>query len=174
MNAPALAYYIRRCGVFICKLAKPFTPETESQKQVRNLMSFVRWQDQLEDRTDREIGMLAARIFGEFEIGTEKDALMGEIVDRLTRSPLGANCLDGQGNRVFGIPLIIRLIPNTACDGCHNIGYVCDKSRLCPYCIGLKVSVETRRQKLTGTLRSRFAAIGAEVKEKLRKFNGQV
>lgn len=170
MNAPRLAKFIRKTGFFIAKLARPFTPECDSEKLARALIETLHWEDKLSDRTDREIGQIAARFYN-FAFTTKEGALMSEIIDRLTRSPLGTNRLDARGERVFGIALNVRLVPNVVCDGCHSIGYACEKSRLCLYCLGLKVSVETRRQRLSQTLRGRFAVVATEIREKLRQFN---
>lgn len=153
MNAPRIAKAIRRCGLAVCRLAKPFTPRSEEEKLVQDLLSEAQWSSQLDQRTDREIGTLAARMM-DFEPGTVQSSLLTELIDRLVRSPGGPNTLDDRGNRIFGIALNVRLIPNIACDGCHSIGYVCDRSRLCLYCLGLKVSVERRRQMLTMVLDS--------------------
>lgn len=173
MNAPRIAKFIRRCGLAVCKLAKPFTPTSEEAKFFRKLISEVDWHTKLQDKTDREIGKIAARIFG-FEYGTQEEALISELVDRMMRSTAGANRLDGHGNRLIGISpgcvLVFRMLPNLYCDQCRNIGYVCEKSHLCLHCLGIKVSVEVRREKLTGTLRARNAGLLAEIRDKLRTF----
>lgn len=157
MNAPRIAHFIRRCGLGICRLAKPFVPEDEARKDLRRLLSSCDWQEKLETQTDRQMAQILAQTFS-FDIGTKEDAVIGEAVDRLARSPLGVNLFDANGSRIFGIALSVRLIPNGICDGCGNIGYVCDRSLLCLYCLGLKVSVETWRRKLSQTLRTRFAS----------------
>jgi hypothetical protein len=171
MNAPRIARFIRRSAINFSKLARPFTPESDSEKWMKNFLNDAYWMDKLECCSDRQMGLLVARIFSDESFGTEKSGVICEVMNRLSRSPLGSNRLDDAGRKIFGIALNVRLIPGIGCDGCHSIGYVCDKTRLCLYCLGLKVSVEERRQKLTGTLRGRFATIATEVREKLRKFN---
>lgn len=170
MNAPRIASFIRKCGLAVCRLAKPFTEESGAVKTVSVLMKEAQWSEKLESITDREMASIVARVF-DFPWGTEKSAVIGEVVDRLSRSALGSNRLEDNGRRIFGIALNVRLLPGMACDGCHSIGYVCDRSRLCLYCLGLKVSVEARRQKLSRTLRGHFATLATEVREKIRQFN---
>lgn len=69
--------------------------------------------------------------------------------------------------------LVLRFIDNQRCQGCGAIGWVEEKALLCFQCKGLQIEVEARKQKLTGTLRYRFACLGAEVGRKLRMFNAQ-
>lgn len=169
MNAPRIAKVIRKCGLFICRLAKPFVPESEGEKHINNLLKEVRWQDKLEGCTDRDMAKIVARVL-DFPWGTEKSAVVCEVVDRLSRSPLGSNRLDDHGRRIFGIALNVRLLPNQFCDGCHGWGYVCDRSRLCLYCLGVKIGMEVCRQKATSTLRTRFVSLAADVREKMNTF----
>ncbi|GAC1640145.1 MAG: hypothetical protein NVS9B14_21570 [Candidatus Acidiferrum sp.] len=65
--------------------------------------------------------------------------------------------------------LVIRLVAGR-CEGCGAVADVEEQRRLCLYCFGLWLAVERKREKLQDTLRVRFAAIGARVREQLKEF----
>ena len=68
--------------------------------------------------------------------------------------------------------LVIRLMPNGRCTGCSAVGYVDEKCLLCLYCLGLKVNVGMRKQKLTSTLTGRFAYLKKKIQTQLAEFRG--
>ena len=53
--------------------------------------------------------------------------------------------------------LIVRLIPEQHCAGCGAVGYCCEKTMLCPACLGLKMNVYRRTMHLNETLARVFA-----------------
>jgi hypothetical protein len=64
----------------------------------------------------------------------------------------------------------LRMLPDMRCEGCGSLGYADEKSRLCCACAGLKMAVEHRKRKLTTTMVSRFAFLGAKIKRQLAEF----
>lgn len=65
--------------------------------------------------------------------------------------------------------LLVRLIPDQRCAGCAGHGYCEEKTLLCLFCFGVKVSVESRKRKLASTMAQRFAYLKGKIQRQLRE-----
>lgn len=169
MNAPRIAKFLRKTGFFIAKLARPFTPEDESEQRVKNLIKGLQLSHDFESLTDHQMGKVAARMI-DIPFTHPNSAVIAEVVDRLLRSKRGSNRLTDEGKRMIGLspglPILVRLIPNLFCDECGAIGYIDDKANLCLHCLAVRVKIESRRQKIS----PRNAKLLSGIREKLREF----
>lgn len=170
MNAPRIAKFLRKAGLFIAKLARPFTSEDESERQYRNIIQSVQRSGDYESLTDYQIGKVAARII-DIPFTHPHSAVIGEMIDRLMRSKRGSNRLTDEGKRMIGLspglPILVRLVPNLFCDECGAIGYIDDKANLCLHCLAVRVKIESHRQKIS----PRNAMLLAGIRKKLREFD---
>jgi len=66
--------------------------------------------------------------------------------------------------------IVLRLLPNSKCEGCAAIGRVHDLTGLCLSCLAPWLNVEERKEKLNGTLRHKFAWPVEKIAEFRREF----
>jgi len=158
--------------LFITRFAKWFDPPEKEEEFAESFFKSIMWSDAFEHYTDRQVGKLATRILTS-KMGTKEEALLAEISLRLQRSPAGPCHTDSNGKPIFNYVPVLRLVPAGLyrCDGCGATDRPVDEAlHNCLYCLGLKYSVEVRRDKLANTLRRNHANIAQVVKEKLREF----
>jgi hypothetical protein len=66
--------------------------------------------------------------------------------------------------------LVLRLLPQSKCEGCGAIGRVHDLTGLCLSCLAPWIHVEERKEKLDSTLRVKFAWPVEKIQEFKRAF----
>ena len=66
--------------------------------------------------------------------------------------------------------LILRLLPQSRCEGCGAIGRTHDLTRLCLTCLDLYMKVEDRKAKVNESLRIKFAWPVEKIAEFRREF----
>lgn len=66
--------------------------------------------------------------------------------------------------------IVLRLKANSRCEGCGAHGYVDNRMLLCLACCNIKLLVAARHEKLSSTLRYRFAHLGRRIKEQMKEW----